>query len=190
MVADFIVDHSVVEETLCFVDKYPWRLYFDGSSHKNGVGIGVLIISPHNIPTKYKFKIQDLCSNNEAEYEALIVGLEILLELGASHVEIRGDSELVIKQLTKEYKCIKEHLIKYFIVANTLLRKFEYVHLEHLPRIDNQVANELAQIASGYKVSKQSLEELIEIRDKLIPDDSSSYLLSTPKTGGGNRYKY
>ena len=102
IVADFIVDHSVVEETLSFVDVQPWRLYFDGSIHKNDTGVRILIISPENIPTKFKFRLHKFCFNNEAEYEPLIVGLEILLELGAKHVEIKGDFELVVKQLMKE----------------------------------------------------------------------------------------
>ena len=46
------------------------------------------------------------------------VGLEALLELGATRVEIRGDSELVVKQITKEYKCIKDNLITYFVIVN------------------------------------------------------------------------
>ena len=66
----------------------------------NGVGIGVVLISPNNVPVKILFKIQPMCSNNEVEYEALIVGLEKLLNLGAKHILIRGDSELVINQLT------------------------------------------------------------------------------------------
>jgi hypothetical protein len=74
IVAAFIVDHSLVEATQSYVENQPWTLYFYGSSHKNGTGVGIFIISPLNIPTKFKYKING--SNNEAEYEALIVGLE------------------------------------------------------------------------------------------------------------------
>jgi ribonuclease HI len=66
-----------------------------------------VIVSPKNNTTKYKFRISQFCSNNEAEYEALITGLVIVLELGAKCVEIKGDSELV----TKEYKCAKQSLL-------------------------------------------------------------------------------
>jgi ribonuclease HI len=80
----------------------------------------VLIISPNKIPTRLKYKVEGLCLNNEAEYKALITELEILLELGVTRVEIMGDSELVIKQITKEYICIKENLIMYFIIVSRL----------------------------------------------------------------------
>ncbi|XP_050878313.1 uncharacterized protein LOC127082133 [Lathyrus oleraceus] len=153
VVADFIVDHSIVQNSLSYLEFEPWKLYFDGYTHKDGTGVGILIISPSKIPTKFKYKVEGLCSNNEAEYEALIVGLEILLELGATQVEIIGDSELVIKQITKEYKCVKENLIMYFVIASRLLRKFQVVKIRHIPRLQNQEANDLDQIAFGYKIS-------------------------------------
>jgi len=151
IVSNFIVDHSLVEVTQGFVENQPWILYFDGSSHKNGTRVGIFIISPLNIPMKFKSKIKDFCPNNEAEYEA--VGLEILLGLGARNVVIKGDSELVVKQLTREYKCISENLLSYFVSANSLLSNFESDSLQHVPRIENQVANDLAQLALGYKFS-------------------------------------
>jgi ribonuclease HI len=148
------------------IENQCWKLYFDGSSHKNGVGIGILIISPDNTTTKHRFRVKQFCSNNEAEYEALITGLEILLELGAKNVEIKGDSELVLRQLTKEYKCVKESLVLYLTTANALLKRFIHVEIKHVPQTENQEANDLAQMASGYKVSKDQEQEPIEIRNK------------------------
>jgi len=184
IIADFIVDHSMVEESLNFVDVQPWRLYFDSSSHRNGTGVEFFIISPENIPTKFKFRLDKFCSNNEAEYEALIAGLEILLELGAKHVEIKGKSELVVKQLTKEYKCVKENLIIYFVTAKALLKHFDWENIQHVPRIENQEAHDLAQIASGYKISEIKFEELIKIREKLALKKSAPIKLPTAELGG------
>ena len=108
IVADFLVDHLMVAMPEFFFDLVPWKLYFDGSSHKNGAGIRGVIISPSGIPAEFKYTIDGIFTNNEAEYESLITGLELLLELGARNVEIMGDSELVIKQVSKEYRCVKE----------------------------------------------------------------------------------
>jgi len=144
IVANFIVNHSMIEATQSYVENKPWTLYFDGSSHKNGTCVGIFIISPLNIPTKFKYKINSTCSNNEAEYKALIVGLEILLGLGAKNNVIKGDSELVVKQLTKEYKCISENLSSYSVSAYSLLNNFESINNQHVPIIENQVANNLA----------------------------------------------
>jgi ribonuclease HI len=180
----------VVEAQISQIEVEPWSLYFDGSRHKYGTGIGILIISPFKVPTKFKYKINGSCSNNEAEYEALIVGLEILLDLGARHVKIRGDSELVVKQLTKEYKCIQEHIMKYFVIAFSLLKHFDSYDIQHVPRIENQEANDLAQIASGYKMPKETFEELIEIKDKLVSNDSQIDELSVPKHLGADEHNF
>jgi len=164
IVADFIADHSIDEPLHRGIESQPWELYFDGSSHKNGTGIRIVVVSPKNDKVKHKFRINQFCSNNEAEYEALITGLEIALQSGARFIEIRGDSELVLKQLTKEYKCVNESLVMYHTLANTLLKCFTHVEIRHLPRIENQEANDFAQMASGYKISKDQKQEPIEIK--------------------------
>lgn len=117
IVANFLVDHSMVSMPQNFKELVPWKLYFDGSSHKDGSRIGGIIIYPSGILAEFKYKIEGVCTNNEAEYESLITRLELLLKLGARNVEIMGDSELVIKQVSKEYKCVKENLIMYFVIA-------------------------------------------------------------------------
>lgn len=91
IIRNFIMDQEKVEVTQIFVDLKPWRLFFDEPRHKNGPGIGILIISPTGIPTNFKFKIKELFSNNEAKYEALIAGLRILLDLEAKGVEVKGN---------------------------------------------------------------------------------------------------
>nr|KYP75499.1 Pro-Pol polyprotein [Cajanus cajan] len=160
IIADFLADHSNETEEIIYLTTKPWRLYFDGSKHELGTGIGLLIISPEGFPTKLSFKTYKGYSNNETEYQALITGLEILKELGARNVSVRGDSQLVIKQLTQEYKCLNEKLIEFKTRAVQLLNAFDEAELQHIPRNSNTIANELAQIASGYKVDWRS--KLIE----------------------------
>jgi hypothetical protein len=70
--------------------------------------------------------------------------------------------------------------MKYFVIAFSLLRQFESYDIQHVPRIENQEANDLAQIASGYKVSKETFEQLIEVKDKLVSSESLDEKLSMP----------
>ncbi|KAJ4953670.1 hypothetical protein NE237_030502 [Protea cynaroides] len=70
----------------------PWRMYFDGSKTKELAGAGVIILSPMGRKTQLSFQLYFPCTNNQAEYEAMIIGMEILLELRVSTVEIIGDS--------------------------------------------------------------------------------------------------
>jgi len=88
-----------------------------------------VVVSPKNDKAKHRFRISQFCSNNEAEYKSLIAGLEIALEMGARFIEINGDSELVLKQLTKEYKCVKESLVMYYAMVNALLKHFTHVEI-------------------------------------------------------------
>lgn len=82
---------------------------FDGAVGKDGVGIGIWIRSPvfqpNKVPSNVKICSYNLafdCSNNEAEYEALIAGLKILKKLNAKRISVYGDSELIIKQVKGE----------------------------------------------------------------------------------------
>ena len=82
-------------------------MYFDGSVMAPGSGVGVVLISLDGSRFYYVIHLHFLASNNAAEYEALINGPRIAVELGATWLYVRGDSELVIDQVMKEssYKC-------------------------------------------------------------------------------------
>ena len=88
-----------VELGIYEVERQPWILMFDGSSTEKTVGPGIVISSPKGIKITLSFNLAFKCTNNQAEYEAL----EILMELGAQEVHIIGDSQLVLQQLTGEY---------------------------------------------------------------------------------------
>ena len=65
------------------VERRPWILKFDGSRTEKSTRAGIVIISPKGIKTTLSFNLAFKCTNNQAKYEALVIGLEILMELGA-----------------------------------------------------------------------------------------------------------
>jgi probable phosphoglycerate mutase len=80
-------------------------MYFDGSLMKMGAGAGLLFVSPLGVHMRYVIWLHFPASNNVAEYEALITGLRIAIELGVRHLDVRGDSQLVIDQVMKSSSC-------------------------------------------------------------------------------------
>ena len=72
-----------VELGLYEVERQPWILKFDGSSTEKSAGAGIIIISPKGIKTTLYFNLAFKYTNNQAKYEALVIGLEILIEIGA-----------------------------------------------------------------------------------------------------------
>jgi len=126
-------------------------LFFDGSTCDRGAGIGIVLISPRGRKYEFSLPIVATSTNNQAEYQALIKGLELLKEIHADAVEVFGDSMLVINQLAGSYECRSEVLITYYEKSMQLLREFKDFRLEHIPRLHNEEANRLAQHASGYQ---------------------------------------
>ena len=81
-----------------------WTMYFDGSEAKVGASAGVYIISPIRDFKALSYKLTFECTNNVAEYEALLLGFHALKYLGAQRIKVLGDSELVINQVNDNYQ--------------------------------------------------------------------------------------
>ena len=77
----------------------PWMMFFDGAARQEGAGTGVVFISPQWQVLLYLFSLSKLCSNNVAKYQALIIGLQMAIEIVISQLEIFGDSKLIINQI-------------------------------------------------------------------------------------------
>ncbi|KAL5547360.1 hypothetical protein UlMin_007047 [Ulmus minor] len=84
-------------EVMIAETKLEWQQFFDGSASARRGGLGVVLISPESTIHTKACKLMYGCSNNEAKYEALIAGLELAAEKGASNLNIQGDSRLVIQ---------------------------------------------------------------------------------------------
>jgi len=86
-------------------------------------------------------------TNNVAEYRALILGLELARELGASEVELRADSELIVRQMTGEYRVRNVRLQELHREAQALAQAFRSVGYVHIRREQNRAADRLANLA-------------------------------------------
>ena len=73
-----------------------WLMFFDGSLNINGVGAGILFVSPNKDKLHYVLRILFPASNNVAEYEACLHGVRMAVEQGVKHLYVHGDSTLVI----------------------------------------------------------------------------------------------
>lgn len=123
-------------------------LYTDGGSRGNpgDAGIGFRILEGE-VVLREGGDFIGRATNNIAEYRALIWGLENARDLGATHVDVNADSELMIKQLKGEYKVKNEGLKPLFQQARTTLSGFESFHLAHVRREANAEADRLANEA-------------------------------------------
>ncbi|MBI2481968.1 MAG: ribonuclease HI family protein [Candidatus Vogelbacteria bacterium] len=127
----------------------------DGGARGNPgpAGVGVVITSENGQVLKTISQGIGVATNNEAEYKAVILALETLKNMYGSKVhnydiELRLDSELVQKQLTREYKVKEERLKVFFTQIVTLqLKDVPKVHFVHIPRTQNKIADRLANEA-------------------------------------------
>ena len=95
VIADFVTQHH--KPRIDYIELVPWVLFFDGSSCKQDGSIGIVIISPRGGASfEFALPTEPMITNNQAEYEAILKGLQLLHEVKAEAIEIFGDSQLII----------------------------------------------------------------------------------------------
>jgi ribonuclease HI len=126
-----------------------WRMYFDGSLKLQGAGAGILFIAPGGEQLKYALQLLFSASNNAAEYEALIHGLNIAISLGIKRLMVYGDSLVVISQINKEWDFSNDSMGKYCAAVQKLEDKFEGLEFHHVERDRNTAADALSKLGSS-----------------------------------------
>jgi ribonuclease HI len=147
--ADFVAEWVDTQLPTAPIQPELWTMFFDGSLMKTEAGAGLLFISPLGKHLRYVLRLHFSASNNVAEYEALVNGLRIAIELGVRRLDVRGDSQLVIDQVMKNSHCRDPKMEAYCDEVRRLEDKFYGLELNHIARRYNETTDELAKIASG-----------------------------------------
>jgi ribonuclease HI len=127
-------------------------VYADGGARGNPgpAAIGAVVLDPATDPPAVVWSVGEVigvATNNVAEYRALIAGLRAARDLGARSVDVRADSQLVIRQLEGAYRVKNAGLIPLHEEARDLLRQFDDVSLLHVRREENTAADALVNAA-------------------------------------------
>uniref|UniRef100_A0A2N9HXW1 RNase H type-1 domain-containing protein n=1 Tax=Fagus sylvatica TaxID=28930 RepID=A0A2N9HXW1_FAGSY len=136
-------------------DKVEWKLFVDGASNSKGSGAGIVLISPEGLVLEQAVRLKFSASNNEAEYEAMLIGLRTAKKLGAGNLQIFCDSQLVANQISGEYQARDDRMSAYLTVARTLLSEFDSTHVAQIGREHNSHADVLAKLATALESDMQ-----------------------------------
>src|SRR5438309_10683031 len=136
-------------------------LQFDGGSRGNPgpAGIGVVIRAADGTPLVTVGRYIGRATNNVAEYQALITALREAGKLGARKVVIRGDSELIVKQMRGEYRVKHPDMKVLYDKAQRLVAQFDEATVTHNLREHNELADKLANLAMDRKADVTEAEE-------------------------------
>ena len=132
--ADFIAEWTEIQAPTPEISHEYWTLYFDGSVMGPGAGSGVMLVSPEGGKFQYAVHLHFPASNNIAEYEALISGLGIAIDIGATRLYVYGDSKMVIDQVMKNSNCESPLMDAYCQEVRKLEGTFRGLELHHMPR--------------------------------------------------------
>ncbi|XP_075636724.1 uncharacterized protein LOC142608959 [Castanea sativa] len=167
-VANFIAEFTPRATSITgLVEVRPWRVFVDGVSNTAGAGAGIVVITPEELKLEHSFRLSFRASNNEAEYEALLAGLRVVMDLGAMEVEVYSDSLLVVSQVQGNFEAKDPRMIEYLRLAKQMMGNFETVKIERIARGKNRYADSLATLASSIANEVPWL-----IRVELLPEPS------------------
>ncbi|KAL0374129.1 UNVERIFIED_CONTAM: Retrovirus-related Pol polyprotein from transposon gypsy [Sesamum radiatum] len=180
-------------------DNKGWLLHVDGSSNSSNEGAGILLQGPNGVEIKVAARLSFAATNNEAEYEALILGLQLAWEIGAKELNVCTDSQLVAMQIEGVYETRERTMTRYLQKAKELMTRFVKCSVQQIPRNENERADALSKfgaMVAGVRNRKVTIvikersaieegkevqiieqpepwrEELIKyLRDASLPDD-------------------
>ena len=140
--ADFVADFSPGLEPPAVqavsTGKEKWQLYVDGSSNFRGAGLGVVLKSPQGDMIVRAICCDFKATNNEAEYKALLAGMTVAKDLGATNLQVFSDSLLIVSQLRGEFAAKDSKMSRYLEIAKPKMNDLKHLTSSRYPGIKTQ----------------------------------------------------
>ena len=146
-----------------------WEVYVDGVSNQKGSGVGLVLMSLEKVVIEKSLRLDFSATNNEAEYEALLVGMAMVQKMGGKSIKLFSDSRLVVGQVRGEFEAKYERMQGYLSQVKCLQLKFDSFDLLHVPRSGNAHADSLVMIATS---SAQDFPRVILVEDLYKPTET------------------
>ena len=127
----------------------PWELYVDGAANQRGSGVGLVLVSPEKITIEKSLRLSFSATNNEVEYEALLMGMMMVQKMGGKAVKVFSDSKLVVGQVRGDLEARDPRMQEYLCQIRSIREKIEVFDLSHIPRGGNTHADSLATLATS-----------------------------------------
>ncbi|XP_074297521.1 uncharacterized protein LOC141628255 [Silene latifolia] len=172
--ADFVSDFCPALQTQAEQDilsleedkgEQVWELHVDGASNARGTGVGLVLKSPQGDLIVKAVRSEFKATNNEAEYEALILGLKLALDLKIRHLKVCSDSKLIVNHVNDCYEARDPRMMAYLDVAKELKIRFATFNIKQIPRDQNAEADALATLGATFKagvVSRIPIDHVLE----------------------------
>ena len=126
-----------------------WDLYVDGAANQRGSGVGLVLVSPENITIEKSLRLSFSATNNEVEYEALLMGMIMVQKIGGKVVKVFLDLKLVVGQVRGDLEARNPRMQEYLCQIRSVQEKFEVFDLSHIPKSGNTYADSLATLATS-----------------------------------------
>ncbi|XP_075103548.1 uncharacterized protein LOC142178116 [Nicotiana tabacum] len=147
-----------------------WTLFMDEASNVKGSGLGIVLFMPSGETLRQAIRTIPL-TNNEAQYEALIVGLELSRVLDFEVIEIKCDSQLVVNQVYGIFHTKEERMQQYVIKVQALLERFYEWSITHIPREDNAEVDALAILGLSTEITGLEFGMVVQLMSSVLDTD-------------------
>jgi len=162
------INHQVLEEGIDnmfilvnspFVDEQrkegSWGLDFDGAHSSTGSDAGIVLRSLDNETTLFSYRLEFDYTNNIAEYEALILGINLAIDMNIKNLHVKGDSDLIVSQVNRKFAIKNPRLKQYRDVVWDAIERFDNFSIEAILREENHLADNLVVSVSNLQLSKE-----------------------------------